>query len=293
MFCDLVGEPRTAIYHCASNAQQMYRLGRRQEEAAATGALAFAYGVHGQFDNAYGAADRGIELASRVDHPQTAAASHFYRGVVHGWRGDLANARSSFAVALELSGKAHDAFLEYVIHGWRGEALLHAGKLAAAAADLRCCLRFGDDIGTSFHRGAFQAFLARSLLLQGSLDDALEVSRDALNRASGKHDEWSGSIALRIRAEVLLAAKSLPEAESAVRGAIAIQDRHECHPDHARSLVALGAVLATRGECAAANAALAAARHLFDAMGMHVMHRLLISHTRTVPRDVEERRASA
>jgi tetratricopeptide (TPR) repeat protein len=287
MFCDLVGEPRTAIYDCASNAQQMHRLGRRLEEAAATGALAFAYGVHGQFDNAYCAADRAVELASRVDDAPAAAASHFYRGVVRGWRGDLAGARSSFVTALELSGNARDAFLEYLIHGWRGEALCYAGKLAAAGADLRCCLRSGDDLGTSFHRGAFQAALARVLLRQRNLDAALELSREAIARASGKDDAWSRSIALRIRAEVLLAAQSLPAAERAVRGAIEIQDRQECHPDHARSLLALGAILATRGDCAAANAALAAAGRLFDAMGM------LINHTAPVPRDVARGSAHA
>ena len=99
------------------------------------------------------------------------------------------------------------------------------------------------------------------------------MSRDAVSRSSGKDDAWSSSIALRIRAEVLLAANSLPEAEASVRAAIAIQDRYECHPDHARSLLALAAVLATRGKCSAANSALAAARRLFDAMGMRVLHR--------------------
>ena len=280
MFHDLqrcIGdEPRMAIYYFARKAQDMQGLGNRVEEAAATGALAFAYGLHGQFQNACAAAARGVALAGELDHLPTTAASYFYRGVVHGWRGELGGARLSFATALELAGRARDPFCEYVIRGWRGEASLYAGKLASAGEDLRLCLRLGDELGTSFHRGGFQACLARVLLLQGSLGDALALSACAVSHPSGKDYAWGSSIALRVRAEVLLAARSLREAETAARAAIRIQEQHEWHPDHARSLLALAAVLATGGDRSMADAALAEARGLFDAMGMR--HKSEVTH---------------
>ena len=48
----LRGEARDAITHAARNVQQMRRLGNRIEEAAMSGVLAFAYGMHGEFDQA-------------------------------------------------------------------------------------------------------------------------------------------------------------------------------------------------------------------------------------------------
>lgn len=264
------GEPRDAIYHCSRNVQQLQRLGRPVEEAASTGVLAFAYGLNGQFDNAYAAADRGIALAAAAPADATVAAGYFYRGVVHGWRGDLAGARDSFATALALSEQIRDPFGEYVVRGRHGEAALHAGELDEAEEDLRSCLRLGDGLVTAFHRAAFQAFLARVLLLRGREAEALELSAKALVRASGRDDAWSSSIALRVRGEVLLAAGELGEAETAVRAGAAIQKWRECHPDYARSLLTLSAILEARGDSAAAAATRADARQLFDAMGIRV-----------------------
>ena len=50
----LRGEPPEAIAHTARNVQQMRRLGNRIEEAAMSGVLAFAYGMHGEFESLRG-----------------------------------------------------------------------------------------------------------------------------------------------------------------------------------------------------------------------------------------------
>ncbi len=159
-------------------------------------------------------------------------------------------------------------FRKYLIYGWRGEACLLADQVDAAEADLTQCLALGDQIGTSFHRGAFQAFLARIRLLQGDLASALRTGDQALQIATDTHQDWSRSIALRTCAETLLAADAgdVANAEHAVRTAIDIQEKRECRCDLAASALVLSQVLAARGD-AGARAAAERACTLYEEMG--------------------------
>ena len=201
----LRGDAREAIMHAARNVQQMRRLGNRIEEAAMSGVLAFAYGMHGEFAKAREAAAHGIVLAREVEHLPTQAACLFFCGVVRGWHGELVAAVPEFEDALILCERAGDIFRQYLIYGWRGQGYLLAGRHAEAEADLKRCLELGDKIGTTFHRGAFQAFQAKLRLLEGDVGDALRHSAEALEVATDTAQAWSRSIALRIHAEALVA----------------------------------------------------------------------------------------
>jgi tetratricopeptide (TPR) repeat protein len=266
----LRGEPREAITHAARNVQQMRRLGNRLEEAAMSGVLAFAYGMHGEFDAAFKAAAHGIRLGRRIEHLPTQAACVFFSGVVRGWHGDLDIAAPEFDEALALCDKSGDVFRKYLAHGWRGQGYLMAGQRAAAAADLRQCLELGDQIGTTFHRGAFQAFRAKLHLQNGEVGEALRDSVQALEVASETAQAWSRSIALRIHAETLLALEPprLDQAEEEVRAAIDIQARRECTFDLAWSRLALGFVCAARKEHEHAREAYSLAARMFEEMGV-------------------------
>jgi class 3 adenylate cyclase/tetratricopeptide (TPR) repeat protein len=266
----LRGEPPEAIAHTARNVQQMRRLGNRIEEAAMSGVLAFAYGMHGEFDRAFEAAGFGIELGRQIEHLPTQAACVFFHGVVRGWHGDLDLAVPAFDEALALCDKAGDVFRKYLAHGWRGQGYLLAGRRAAAAADLQRCLELGDQIGTTFHRGAFQAFRAKLHLLNGEVGEALRDSAQALEVASETAQAWSRSIALRIHAETLLALEPprIEQAEEEVRTAIAIQARRECAFDLAWSRLALGSVCAARGDPERALESFSLASRMFSEMGI-------------------------
>jgi class 3 adenylate cyclase/tetratricopeptide (TPR) repeat protein len=266
----LRGEPREAIIHTARNVQQMRRLRNRIEEAAMSGVLAFAYGMHGEFDAAFAAADHGIKLGRRIEHLPTQAACVFFSGVVRGWHGDLDVAAPEFDEALALCDKSGDVFRKYLAHGWRGQGYLMAGRREAAAADLRHCLELGDQIGTTFHRGAFQAFRAKLHLQNGEVGQALRDSAQALEVASETAQAWSRSIALRIHAETLLALEPprLDQAEEEVRAAIEIQARRECNFDLAWSRLALGFVCAARKEQERAREAYSLAGRMFEDMGV-------------------------
>jgi class 3 adenylate cyclase/tetratricopeptide (TPR) repeat protein len=266
----LRGEPREAITYATRNVQQMRRLGNRIEEAAMSGVLAFAYGMHGEFEEAFAAASHGIELGRQIEHLPTQAACVFFSGVVRGWHGDLDVATADFDEALALCDKAGDVFRKYLAHGWRGQGYLIAGQRQAAAADLKRCLDLGGQIGTSFHRGAFQAFHAELHLLNGDVGNALRDSTGALAVANETAQAWSRSIALRIHAETLLALEPprIEEAAGEIRSAIAILEGRECRFDLAYARLAHGHVLALGHDRERALEAYTLAGRMFEAMGV-------------------------
>jgi tetratricopeptide (TPR) repeat protein len=266
----LRGEPREAITYAARNVQQMRRLGNRIEEAAMSGVLAFAYGMHGEFPAAFEAAAHGIEVGRQIEHLPTQAACVFFSGVVRGWHGDLEIAVPEFDEALALCDKSGDVFRKYLAHGWRGQGYLMADRREAAATDLNRCLELGDQIGTTFHRGAFQAFRAKLHLLNGEVGEALRDSAQALEVASETAQAWSRSIALRIHAETLLALEPprILQAEEEVRTAIDIQERRDCAFDLAWSRLALGHVCAIKGDREGALEATLLAGRMFAHMGV-------------------------
>jgi tetratricopeptide (TPR) repeat protein len=266
----LRGEPREAIAHAQRNVVQMQDLGNRIEEAAISGVLAFACGMHGRFAEAFDAAEHGVAVAKQLDHLPTLAACLHFRGVVRGWYGDLEAAVPSFEEAITIAAQSGDVFRQYLAHGWRGEAFLHLDRPGPAEADLGRCLALGDRIGTSFHRGAFEAFLARIRLLEGRPEAAVEIGERALAVASDTNQAWSRSIALRVWAEILLALGSerIGEAAEAVREATLIQERRACRFDLAWSRLIEARVLDAAGDPDGAARASAESRRLFQEMGL-------------------------
>jgi class 3 adenylate cyclase/tetratricopeptide (TPR) repeat protein len=264
----LRGEPREAIAHAERNVRQMHELGNHVEEAAISGVLAFAYGMHGEFERAFEAAEHGVHLARTVDHLPTLAACLHFLAVVKGWYGDLETAVPTFEETLAVAEQAGDIFRRYLAHGWRGEAYLAAGRVGPAERDLTTCLELGTRIGTTFHRGAFEAFSARTHLLRGDHEGAWQIGARALEVATETHQAWSRSIALRIHAEILMAAapRRLGEAEQAARAAIAVQAERECRFDLAWSQQILSGILAAKGDAGGAAEAAAAATGLFESM---------------------------
>ncbi|MGI9508391.1 MAG: adenylate/guanylate cyclase domain-containing protein [Geminicoccaceae bacterium] len=266
----LRGEARLASEFATRSLTQMLLLGNRIEEAGVAGVLAFAFGLQGRFEEAIDAANRGVALAEELDHMPTLAAAFHFRGVVHGWRGDLAASVVDFDRAMEFCEKSGDLFRSYLVHGWRGEAYLIAGDTQSAEDDLIKCLALGDEIGTSFHRAAFQAFLAQIRLLQGDLNTARQLSADAVSSAYESAQAWSRSIALRVNAAVLLASDppEVEQAEQAVQSAIAIQERRECRCDLAWTYLTLARVFAAQGNPGGSTEAVATAKKMFETMGM-------------------------
>jgi len=266
----LRGEPRQASEYAARNVGQMHRLGNRIEEAAVSGVLAFAYGAHGRYREAIDAADYGVEMAKNLEHLPTLAACYMYRAVVKGWFGKLNPAIADFEQALWISERTGDLFRRHLVHGWLGEAYLLSDEFVPAQRELAQCIALGDQIGTSFHRPAFQAFLARIKLQEGDVEGARRGCEEAIQTANETSQPWSLSIALRIHAETLLAGSlSLVDAaEEASRSAIRIQEQRECRCDLAWSQLALGRALQAKGDDRGAITQLIVANRAFEDMGI-------------------------
>ena len=269
IYC-LRGEPRQATVYGTRAVEEMHRLGNRIEEASAAGVLAFAHSVHGRFGPAAEAAERGIRVARVTEHLPTLAACFMFRAIVEGWRGNVGPAVSDFEEATAASERAGDVFRSYLCHGFCGQAYLVADDPAAAEAELTQCLELREQIGTSFHRGAFQALLARAHLAQGDVGRALRESEEALAVSAEAGQEWSRSIALRNRGHALLATRppALDEAERVTREAIAIQEKRECRWDLAWSRLLLGRIAEAKERWDEAARELTAADGLFAEMGV-------------------------
>ncbi len=259
------GAPRLAIRFARRNAAQMAALGNTLEQAEITSVLAFSYGISGEFDKAKAAADEAVRLADKLKQLPTQAACAFNRGVVLGWCGRIEEAEPDFERAIDLSHEANDLFRVYVAHGWRGQALLQAHELAAAEVDLDRCLTLADQIGTSFHYGAFKAYRAQLQLIRN--EPALEDCRTAVAVAEGQ--PWAQSIALRVLGETLIDID--PErAELVLQEAHSLQFGRECWFDEAWTQVVISKLLRASRRFNEAETAVANARKAFDKMGVGV-----------------------
>jgi len=128
----------------------------------------------------------------------------------------------------------------------------------------------GDQIGTSFHRGAFLAFVARVRLHEGDFAGAQRAIEEAAHIAAETRQPWGQSIALRVQSEIWLSSlpQQLDAAEAAVRAAIDIQVARECRCDLAWSRLVLGRVLQAKGNSAAGLAELVEAKREFEQLGI-------------------------
>jgi tetratricopeptide (TPR) repeat protein len=266
----LLGEPVAAINYAAESVRQMRESGDHMEEAAVSGVLAFAHAQHGQFDEALAAANHGVDLAQEVGHLPTIAACLMFRGLVHGWFGRLKDATPDFEEGLFVCEQSGDVFRKYLTLGWRGEACLIAGEITAARSSLEECLALGTTLGTAFHRGAFEAFLAQTMLAQGKPCDALRVCDAAVASATQSGETWPRSIALRVASDVQISLEEpdLTAASDNITSAIAIQKERQCNCDLAWSYLVQGRVLGARGQEAAAKVAFDTAHRLFASLGL-------------------------
>lgn len=264
----LLGEPVAAINYSAQSVVQMRNEGNRMEEAAVSGVLAFAYAQHGDYDLALEAANNGVALSQELEHLPTVAACLMFRGVVNGWFGKLDAATPDFEQGLFTCEKSGDVFRKYLTLGWRGEACLVAGEITAARNNLEQSLTLGATLGTSFHRGAFEAFLAGALLAEGDIKGALTTSASAVATATEAGETWPRSIALRAAAMVQLAQEKpdLEMATQSIEAAIGIQQQRECGCDLAWSHLVHGDVLLAHGEAKQADKSYGEALKMFTAL---------------------------
>ncbi|MFK7761729.1 MAG: adenylate/guanylate cyclase domain-containing protein [Roseobacter sp.] len=264
----LLGEPVAAINYATQSVRQMHDTGDGVEEAAVSGVLAFALAQNGQYDPALKAADHGVALAQELEHLPTIAACLMFRGLVNGWFGKLSKAKPDFEQGLYVCEQSGDIFRKYLTLGWHGESCLVAGEIMEARNNLEQCLELGTQLGTAFHRGAFEAFLAKALLSQGETEAAMRLSDSSIVTATESGETWPRSIALRVAAEVQIAGPTPDSAaaQASIDAALQIQVDRACACDLAWSHLVAGQVLLARGEQSAAVDAFQKTQGMFESL---------------------------
>ncbi|MBE1546487.1 class 3 adenylate cyclase [Mycobacterium sp. OAS707] len=137
------------------------------------------------------------------------------------------------------------------------------GDPIAAEPHFRTALEGLDALGVGADAGQAAALLARSVLVQGRLDEADRYATES-ERLAGRN--LKTAIAWRaVRAEILAAQHRYDEATTMARDAVAVAAGTDLVLDHAEACLALSRVLAAAGDVEGSNAARADAEALYTA----------------------------
>ena len=183
--------------------------------------------------------------------------------------------RGRFDTARTMLGTARQTAEEVGLRQDLNQTEYYAGLVELFAADpvaaephLRQAYEGLGRLGIGADAGQAAAHLARSLLLQGRIDEAEELA-DTSDALAGQNTQTA--IAARsVRAEVLSARGRHDEAVPLAEEAVAIAAGTDILVDHAQALAALARVNAAAGNTGDATHAATAARSLFDQKGATV-----------------------
>jgi tetratricopeptide (TPR) repeat protein len=254
----------------ARSAEQMRRVGDRNEEATAAGFAGWALAFLGRLPEALEYAERGLALARELHNPFAEAAARMYRAAIHDQRGAWAEALADYGEAQRLAEGAGDLFRVYLVKGLAGRAHAMAGDPVRARGVLEEGLALGRQLGTTFVLAWTTTYLAACLLELDEPDRAEACAREALALAGTAGDKYGQFMASRTLGEVLTRRQppDLPEAERALDEALRLQQRLGTRPELARTLVALAALRRAQGRLDAARAHLTDAATAFTRLGM-------------------------
>ncbi|MFT7601421.1 MAG: tetratricopeptide (TPR) repeat protein, partial [Acidimicrobiales bacterium] len=148
---------------------------------------------------------------------------------------------------------------------YAGIVKLLAGEPAEAETHLRLAHAGLGRLGIGADAGQATAHLARSLLLQGKLDEAAQLAVEADENAG--QNLQTAIAAKSVRSEIFAAQGHHDEAVAHGRQAVAIAEGTELIVDHASAVAAFARVLHTAGRDDDAYAAALAANRLWHAKG--------------------------
>lgn len=194
--------------------------------------------------------------------PAVEATSVRCQAVLEALRGRFDTARSMLATARATAEEVGLRHGLYETEFYAGLVELLAGEPVAAEPHLRTAYDGLGRLGVGADAGQAAAHLARSLLLQGRLEEADEIA--AASDALAGQNPQTGIAARSVQAEVLAAQGQFGEAAQLAEEAVAIAAATDILVDHANALTALARVRAAAGQTAEAQVSAAAAQALFD-----------------------------
>lgn len=211
-------EQALSLYDPAKSQAQILAYGQ-DLGAVAGGFLGWALAVIGDVDGAVENVDQAIRLARRIDHPLSLVLALFLAAEVHQLRRDAPVVQALGEEILMLS-RDH-GFTLFTAFGLNmtGWAQMATGDRDGGLGKMRKGAELFRSVGQRaglIHR----AYLAEAFLSVGSIEEALDVVTEALQRSKETAEGAFVAEVLRVQGEIFVQRSKGPDAEASFRQAI-------------------------------------------------------------------------
>ncbi|GHF18764.1 hypothetical protein GCM10017786_60650 [Amycolatopsis deserti] len=187
----------------------------RAKALCAASALAFPQGDHTRMAEF---AAEALELAHRSDDPLDLRNVLTIQGMVAMWRGDYRQALEPYRRSVDICRGLGTSWYLATSHLNLGTALLHTGRVEAAAAEFEEALRVYRELGDDVFAARVLNHLAHTALARGDLSGADRLARQALAGAVEQGERQGMAEGLETLA-ALAARRDRPERAAELAGA--------------------------------------------------------------------------
>ncbi len=246
------------------------RTGDWQEWVLAKVCLAISLAGQGHFQEARRHGDEAVQRALLLNDLTSIASARGMAARVEFMAGNLQRLLDETREMVE-PGKGANPLVDYMILGFQAWAEGRLGMHETARATMAAANEVASHVGTRLiYADWFAAARAEIELNAGRIEDALRLAQEAVDEAQETGGVFSGGIAERVWGQAL-ATMNGPEdtqAEVHLEKSLKLFEEGEAVIEAARTRVAWGHVLQTRGQAAAARARLEKAAAQFEASGL-------------------------
>ena len=237
--------------------------------AITRGFLAWGLAELGEFEEALGWAQEGMEIASEVSSAMTTVWVTDYLALTHLRRGDLMQAISLLEPNLELCQQAEVRLLLTLTSGLLGLALSTAGRQTDAIPLLETAIR-PDNVRHHVQGSGYPlVWLAEGYLQASRLTEAVDVVSQALDIARRQEERAHEAWARYVQAQIDSATGApLDAVVSRYNAALELAESCGMRPLAALCRYRLGTAQLENGEATQGRALLDVARNAFRDMGM-------------------------
>jgi DNA-binding NtrC family response regulator/tetratricopeptide (TPR) repeat protein len=223
----------------------------------------------GEFDEGVRIGRESIRIAESVDHPFSLATAHAGVGALYVRQGDLEAGIPILEQGLELCRTWKLSLWFPPIAAALGVGYTQGGRVGEAVPLLERALEQSEGMRLGGWHSRVLNALGLAYLIAGRAGDALPVVRRALDLAREHKERGHEAWALRVLGEIPSRSElDVPEAEDALRRALALATELEMRPLIAHSRLGLGRWHRRAGQRAEAEDHLREAAALFGELGM-------------------------
>jgi len=196
---------------------------------------------------------RAIRHADEVKHPFSRAMARSYAAVLHQFDRDPGLTRRRAEENLEVC-REHDIpyYLAWgtILRGWARGAM---GEPEAGAEEIRDGLRRMEDQDAGLRRPYYLGLLAETCAAAGRIEEALEITGDALALGERTGERWRDADLRRLRGTLLVTCGHPERGEEAFRRAMEVASGQGARTLELEGALALARLLRSRGETGAAR----------------------------------------